>query len=124
MAKKNTEKKPEKKNTQKAAQAPATGIAAKIRPLGDRVVIREDESAEEKKTPSGFIIPASAQEDKGGKRGEVVAVGPGRTTEDGKTVAPTVKIGDTVMFQWGEKVRIGEDDYYIVRETEILAIMK
>lgn len=96
-------------------------ISKKIRPLADRIVIREDESSAEKKV-SGIIIPSSA-DDKGGKRGEVVAVGPGRT-EDGKLVLPAVKVGDTVIFQWGDKVRIGEDDYYIVREAEILAVVK
>ncbi len=98
-------------------------IAAKIRPLADRIVIKEDTESAEKQTSSGIIIPAGADTDKGGKRGEVVAVGAGRT-EDGKLVAPTVKVGDTVLFQWGDKVRIGEDDYYIVRESEILAVVK
>ena len=98
-------------------------ISKKIKPLGDRVVIREDDESAEKKTSSGIIIPVSASEDKNGRRGEVVAVGPGRT-EDGKTIAPAVKTGDTVIFQWGDKVRIGEDDYYIVRESESLAIVK
>ncbi len=65
----------------------------------------------------------TVNEDKGSKRGEVVAVGPGRV-EDGELVAPSVKEGDTVLFQWGDKVRIGEDDYYLVRESEILAIIK
>jgi chaperonin GroES len=94
-----------------------------IKPLSDRIVIKEDESSAEKKTSSGIIIPITVHDDKGGKRGEVVAVGPGRT-EDGKVIAPAVKVGDTVIFQWGDKVRIGEDDYYIVRESEILAVVK
>jgi chaperonin GroES len=119
MAKDNTKK----KDTQKASPAPANSIANMIKPLADRIVIKEDDSSAEKKTSSGIIIPAGADSDKGGKRGEVVAVGPGRT-EDGKLIAPTVKVGDAVLFQWGDKVRIGDDDYYIVRESEILAIVK
>ena len=70
-----------------------------------------------------IIIPAGADSDKGGKRGVVVALGPGRT-EDGKLMKPSVKEGDKVIFQWGDKVRLGEDDYYIVRESEILAVIK
>lgn len=98
-------------------------ISKKIKPLSDRIVIKEDTESAEKKTSSGIIIPAGADSDKGGKRGEVVAVGPGRT-EDGKLVKPAVVVGDIVLFQWGDKVRIGEDDYYVVREAEILAIIK
>lgn len=98
-------------------------IAKKIKPLADRVLIKEDIESKEKKTSSGIIIPVTVNEDKGSKRGEVVAVGPGRV-EDGELVAPSVKEGDTVLFQWGDKVRIGEDDYYLVREAEILAIIK
>jgi chaperonin GroES len=101
----------------------ANGISSKIKPLADRIVIKEDTESAEKQTSSGIIIPAGADSDKGGKRGEVVAVGPGRT-EEGKIVAPSVRIGDKVLFQWGDKVRIGEDDYYIVRESEILAVVK
>ena len=101
----------------------ASGVTGKIRPLADRVIIKEDDDSKEKKTSSGIIIPITVNDDKGGKRGLVMAVGPGRI-EEGKLVVPTVKAGDKVLFQWGDKVRIGEDDYYIVRETEILAVIK
>jgi chaperonin GroES len=95
----------------------------KIRPLQDRIVIKEDTAANEKMTATGIIIPASASEDKGGKRGEVVAIGPGRI-EDGKTIAPAVKVGDKVVFQWGDKIKVDDEEYYIVRESEILAVIK
>ena len=98
-------------------------ISKKIQPLADRVVIREDTDSTEKKTSSGIIIPAGANEDKNGKRGEVVAVGPGRI-EDGELIAPAVKAGDTVLFQWGDKVSIDGEEYYVVRGSEILAIIK
>src|SRR3989344_8197056 len=97
-------------------------ITKKIRPLADRIIIREDTSSKEKKTAGGIIIPVTVNEDKGGKRGEVVAVGPGRIDE-GKIVPPGVKVGDTVLFQWGDKVKIDDGEYYIVRESEILAII-
>ncbi|MEK7610115.1 MAG: co-chaperone GroES [Patescibacteria group bacterium] len=98
-------------------------ISKKLRPLQDRVLIREHTDDKEKKTSSGIIIPVSVNEDKAGKRGEVVAVGPGRT-EEGKTIPVSVKVGDKVIFQWGDKVSVDGEEYYIVRENEILAIIK
>jgi chaperonin GroES len=95
----------------------------KIRPLADRVLIKEDTESKEQTTASGIIIPISAQEDKSGKRGKVVAVGAGKI-EEGKVVALSVKIGDRVLFQWGDKIQIDNEEYFIVRETEILAIIK
>ncbi len=98
-------------------------ISKKIKPLQDRVLIREDIDTKEKKTSSGIIIPVGAGEDKNGKRGEVVAVGPGRI-EDGKIVKMTVTVGDKVMFQWGDKVSVDGEEYYLVRESEVLAVIK
>jgi chaperonin GroES len=98
-------------------------ISKKIRPLQDRVLIKEDTSNKEKKTSSGIIIPVTVNEDKGSKSGEVVAVGAGRY-EDGKIVPVTVKVGDKVLFQWGDKIKVGEEEYFIVKESEILAIIK
>ena len=98
-------------------------ISKKIKPLQDRVLIKEDSDSKEKKTAAGIIIPVGAGEDKGGKRGVVIAVGPGRT-EDGRTVMPAVKAGDKVLFQWGDKIKLDDEEYYIVRESEILAVIK
>lgn len=98
-------------------------ISKKIRPLQDRVLIKEDSESKEKKTSSGIIIPVTVNEDKGSKKGEIVAVGSGRV-EDGKTIPVSVKEGDIVLFQWGDKIKIGEEEYYLVRESEILAIIK
>lgn len=95
----------------------------KLKPLHDRVLIKEDTESKEKKTSSGIIIPVTVQDDKGSKRGEVVAVGPG-AHHDGKLVPISVKVGDKVLFQWGDKVKIGDEEYYLVRESEILAVIK
>ncbi|MDE2040847.1 MAG: co-chaperone GroES [Patescibacteria group bacterium] len=111
----------------KAARLQQSGLAAKIRPLQDRVIIKESADLAEKKTATGIIIPATVNDDKGGKRGEIVAIGPGRleTTDKGSKVVPlSVEIGDMVIFQWGDKVRIDDEDYYIVREAEILAVIR
>jgi chaperonin GroES len=98
-------------------------ISKKIKPLQDRVLIREDIDIKEKKTSSGIIISVGANEDKNGKRGEVIAVGPGRI-EDGKLVEMIVTVGDKVIFQWGDKVSVDGEEYFIVRESEILAVIK
>ena len=98
-------------------------ISKKIRPLADRVVIFEDSDSKEKKTSSGIIIPMSVSEDKSGKTGTVVAVGSGRV-EDGKVIPVSVKVGDQVLFQWGDKVKVGEEEYWVVRESEVLAVIK
>ncbi len=98
-------------------------ISKKIKPLHDRVLIRENIDDKEKKTLSGIIIPVTANSDKNGKRGEVVAVGPGRL-EDGKIVELSLKVGDKVIFQWGDVVSIDGDEYYLVRESEVLAVIK
>ncbi len=98
--------------------------AGKIRPLADRVLIKEiSETQEEKTTKSGIIIPITVSEDKGAKRGEVIATGPGRH-EEGKLVPVSVKAGDKVLFSWGDKLVIDDDEYYIVRESEVMAIIR
>ncbi len=95
----------------------------KVKPTSDRVLIRESVDDKEKKTASGIIIPGGSGEDKNGKRGEVVAIGPGRS-EEGKIIPVSVKVGDKVLFQWGDKITVEGEDYYIVRESEILAVLK
>lgn len=98
-------------------------ISKKVKPLGDRVLIKELTDSKEKKTSSGIIIPITVNEEKGGKRGEVVAIGTGRT-EEGKLIPISVKVGDKVIFQWGDKIKVDDEEYYIVRESEILAVIK
>lgn len=94
-----------------------------IQPLFDRVVIKEDIESKEKTTSSGIIIPVTVEQDKNGKRGVVIAVGKGRY-EDGKLIPVSVKVNDKVLFQWGDKITVDGTEYYIVRETELLAIIK
>lgn len=98
-------------------------ISKKIKPLADRVLIKEIKQTSEKKTVSGIIIPDSINEDKGSKQGEIVAIGVGRY-EDGKLISMTVKVGEQVLFQWGDKVVIDGHEYYLVKENELLAIIK
>ncbi len=108
--------------------SPADTLRPGIHPLGDRILVREIETEEkERMTASGIIIPVSENADKGSKRGEVIAVGPGKH-EDGKVIPVNVSVGDKVLFQWGDKLVLdgdaNEEAYYLVRESEVLAIIR
>ncbi len=93
-----------------------------VRPLGDRVLVRELKK-EGEKIVSGIIIPESANEDRGARKGEVVAVGPGKF-DDGVLVPMGVKVGERVLFQWGDKLTIDGEEYEMVAESSILAIIR
>lgn len=100
-------------------------IAKKIQPLGDRVLVKEvNAKASETTTKSGIIIPVSGHEDKSTKRGTVIAVGSGRVTEEGVAIALTVKVGDSVLYQWGDQIKIDGEEFVVVREGEIMAVIK
>jgi chaperonin GroES len=92
-----------------------------ITPLSDRVLVQRIEQTESKK--GGIIIPDTAKEKP--QEGKVVAVGPGRLTEDGKRVAPEVKKGQKVLIgkYSGTEVKIDGDDFVILREDDILGIV-
>ena len=98
-------------------------ISKKIKPLADRILIKEIKANSEKKTSSGIIIPGIVNEDKESKKGEIIAIGNGRY-EDGKLVPISVKIGEQVIFQWGDKIIVEGEEYYLVKESELLAIIK
>jgi len=94
----------------------------KFRPLHDRVLIRVLDS--EEKTSGGIIIPDTAKEKP--QEGEVVSVGPGARTEDGKISPMDVKVGDIVLFgKWsGKEVKIDGTEYSIMKESDIMGISK
>jgi chaperonin GroES len=96
-----------------------------VQPLGDRVLLKELLPEEtETKTSTGIIIPDTVKgETKGAKRARVVAVGDGRI-EQGKKIPVAVKEGDEVLFSWGEELTIDGDDYFLVTESNILAVVK
>jgi chaperonin GroES len=95
---------------------------SRIRPLGDRVVVKRLE--EEQKTRGGIIVPDTAKEKP--QQAEVVAVGPGRLSEEGKRVPPDVKKGDKVLFgkYSGSEITVGDEELLILREEDILAIIE
>lgn len=93
----------------------------KMKPLADRVIIKP--SAAEEKTKGGIILPDTAKEKP--VIGEVVAVGPGKVTDDGKKVAPEVKVGDKVLYgkYSGTEVTVEGEELLIMREADIFAIV-
>jgi chaperonin GroES len=91
-----------------------------LKPLADRVIVRALEA--EEKTAGGLFIPDSAKEKP--QQGEVVAVGPGRIGDDGKTITMEVKVGDKILYgkYSGTEVTVEGVDYLIMRENDIFAI--
>ncbi|MGI5845094.1 MAG: co-chaperone GroES [Candidatus Xenobium sp.] len=98
-----------------------TDKALNIKPLGDRVIVKA--LPQEEKTRGGVILPDTAKEKP--QQGEVVAVGPGRITDKGVKVDMEVRVGDRVLYgkYSGTEVKIDGQEYLIVKESEVLAIL-
>jgi chaperonin GroES len=92
-----------------------------LKPLADRVVVKPSEA--EEKTKGGIIVPDTAKEKP--VWGEVIAVGPGRVSDDGKQIPMEVKVGDRVLYgkYSGTEVTIDGEELLIMRESDIFAIM-
>jgi len=102
--------------------AKATAKATKLRPLGDRVVIKP--SAREEMTKSGIVLPDTAKEKP--QEGEIIAAGPGKILEDGKRETMDVKVGDKVLYAKyaGTEFKVDGDELLIVSQKDILAIVQ
>jgi chaperonin GroES len=90
-----------------------------LQPLGDRLIVEALE--EEETTSSGIVLPDTAKEKP--QRGRVLAVGPGPRDEDGNNIAMDVVEGDEIIYSkyGGTEIRLGTDDYLILRESDVLA---
>ena len=93
-----------------------------VRPLHDRILIKRIEEKETAK--GGIIIPDTAKEKP--QEGEVIAVGNGKKTEEGKVIAPDVKPGDRILFakHSGTEIKIDNNEYLILREEEVLGVLE
>lgn len=110
------------KKTTKAAEK-QVDQKIRVRPMGDRVVVRPEKF--EEKTAGGIIIPDTARNEKP-EKGIVVAVGEGKMNDDGRMLPMRVMVGDKVMFsKYGyDEVKIDGEDYLIVSEANIIAVLK
>ena len=95
-----------------------------IVPLSDRVLVRPLDSGDGTATSSGIIIPDTVSKEKS-EQGVVIAVGEGRTTDEGKVIPIKVKVGDTVLYgkYGGTDLKLEGKDYLMMREADILAII-
>jgi len=93
---------------------------AKLQPLADRLVVKPIQK--EEVTKGGIVLPDTAKEKP--QEGEVIAVGPGRLSEDGKRIPMDVKVGDVVIFAkyGGTELKVEKEEYIILRESDILAV--
>ena len=95
----------------------------KITPLSDHILL--EPMKQEEKTKSGILLPESVEKEKP-EQGKVIAVGPGKKTEDGKIVPLEVKVGDVVLFKkYGpDEIKVEDKEYLIASEEDILAIIQ
>jgi chaperonin GroES len=98
-----------------------TSVKSKIQPLGDRVLVKVLDA--EEKTRGGIVLPDTAKEKP--QQAEVVAVGKGKV-QDGKTIAPEVKVGDRILFgrYSGTELTVEGEEYLMLKEEDIVAIVK
>jgi chaperonin GroES len=94
-------------------------MAAKLQPLADRILVKPIEK--EERTKSGIYLPDTAKEKP--QEGEVLAVGPGKMTDEGKRVPLDLKVGDRVIYAkyGGTEIKVDDEDLMILRESDILA---
>jgi chaperonin GroES len=94
-------------------------MTTKLQPLADRIVVKP--MPREEITKGGIVLPDTAKEKP--QEGKVLAVGPGKLTEDGKRIPLDVKVGDTVIYAkyGGTEIKEGDDELIILRESDILA---
>jgi chaperonin GroES len=94
-------------------------MAVKLHPLADRVLVKPMEK--EERTKSGIYLPDTAKEKP--QEGEVLAIGPGKMTDDGKRVPLDLKVGDRVIYAkyGGTEIKVDDEDLIILRESDILA---
>jgi len=97
-------------------------MSLKVKPLGDRLVVKPLE--QEEVTPSGIVLPETAKEKP--QKGEVLAVGPGGRDDSGERIPMDVSVGDTVLFAkyGGTEIKLDGDKLLILRESDILALIE
>jgi len=99
-----------------------SAVSVKLRPLGDRVVVKA--LAREAVTKSGIVLPDTAKENP--QEGEILAVGPGKVLDNGKRTALEIQVGQRVLFAKyaGTEVKIDGEEYLILRESDIMGVVE
>ena len=94
----------------------------KLKPLADRVIVKQTEA--EEKTASGIYLPDAAQEKP--TKGKVIAAGPGKTDDNGKRIALSVKVGDSVVYgkYSGTEIEVEGEKFVILRESDLLGVLE
>jgi len=105
----------------KSKKSKSAKANVKLQPLGDRVVVQREEA--EERTAGGIVLPDSAQDKPA--RGEIISIGDGRLLDDGSRSTFQVKPGDRVLFTSyaGELFKIGDQELWLMREDDILAVI-
>ena len=96
-------------------------MALKVKPLSDRIVVRQDDA--EEMSSGGIILPDTAQEKP--QQGKVMSIGPGKTADNGELIKMSLKVGDRVLYgkYSGTEVTIDGEEYVFMRESDILAVL-
>ena len=95
----------------------------KLRPLGDRVIVKP--VAREEMTKAGIILPDTVDKERP-EQGEVISVGPGRTLDNGQTVAVSLKVGDKIVFKKysPDEVKIDNQEFLVISESDVMAVIE
>jgi chaperonin GroES len=96
---------------------------SKLRPLGDRVIVKP--AAKEEMTKAGIILPDTIDKERP-EQGEIIATGPGKTLDNGTRAAMSVKVGDKVVFKKysPDEVKVGDEEYLVIAESDIMAVIE
>lgn len=99
-----------------------TTVSVKVRPLGDRVLVKP--LSRETVTKTGIVLPDTAKEKP--QEGEILAVGPGKILDNGKRTTPEVSVGQKVLFAKyaGSEIKMDDEEYLILRESDIMGILE
>ena len=99
-----------------------TTVSVKVRPLGDRVLVKP--LSRETVTKTGIVLPDTAKEKP--QEGEILAVGPGKILDNGKRTTPEVSVGQKILFAKyaGSEIKMDDEEYLILRESDIMGILE